>query len=45
VVVFTMCDASVQSISRDTDPNVLDAMSTRAGSEVYDLNGSLPTCL
>lgn len=45
VVVFGMCDSSVQVLARETDLNVLDAMATRAGGEVYDLNGTLPTCL
>jgi prepilin-type N-terminal cleavage/methylation domain-containing protein len=44
VVMFTMCDASVQQISRDTDVNVLDAMSSRDRGEVYDVGGSLTTC-
>ena len=44
VVVFSMCDASIQAIARDTDLNVLDAMSSRDRGEVYDINSSLPTC-
>jgi hypothetical protein len=44
VVLFVMCDASVQAISRDTDLNVLDRMATRAGDEVYDLNGTATEC-
>ena len=44
VVIFAMCDASVQSISRETDLNVLDQMATRAGDEVYDVNGSAAVC-
>ena len=44
VVVFGMCDASVQSISRETDLNMLDRMATRDGGEVVDINGSAPIC-
>jgi type II secretory pathway pseudopilin PulG len=44
VVLFVMCDASVQSISREADLNVLDRMATRAGDDLYDLNGSATTC-
>jgi prepilin-type N-terminal cleavage/methylation domain-containing protein len=44
VVLFVMCDASVQSVSRDADLNVLDRMATRAGDEVWDLNGTASTC-
>ena len=43
-VLFVMCDASVQSISRETDLNVLDRMATRAGDDLADLNGTAPTC-
>jgi prepilin-type N-terminal cleavage/methylation domain-containing protein/prepilin-type processing-associated H-X9-DG protein len=41
---FAMCDGSVQSISKDIDVRVLDRMATRAGSEVYDINGSVDSC-
>jgi prepilin-type processing-associated H-X9-DG protein len=44
VVNFVMCDGSVQSISRDIDPKVLDCMATRAGNEVYDVSGTVPAC-
>ncbi len=46
IVLFVMCDGSVQSISQSTDPLVLDAMSTRAGGEVYSReNGTVsPDC-
>jgi prepilin-type N-terminal cleavage/methylation domain-containing protein/prepilin-type processing-associated H-X9-DG protein len=43
-VNFVMCDGSVQSISRDIDPKVLDCMATRAGNEVYDVSGTAPAC-
>jgi prepilin-type N-terminal cleavage/methylation domain-containing protein len=36
VVLFVMCDGSVQSISKTTELKVLDAMASRAGGEVYD---------
>jgi prepilin-type N-terminal cleavage/methylation domain-containing protein len=44
VVNFVMCDASVQSLSQDIDPNVMDALATRAGGEVFDINGSAQPC-
>jgi prepilin-type N-terminal cleavage/methylation domain-containing protein/prepilin-type processing-associated H-X9-DG protein len=43
-VNFAMCDGSVQSISRDIDPKVLDCMATRAGNESYDITGTVPAC-
>jgi prepilin-type N-terminal cleavage/methylation domain-containing protein len=45
VVQFVMCDGSVQSISRDTDPTILDRMAWRNDGEVYELTGVLPTCV
>jgi hypothetical protein len=44
VVIFAMCDASVQSIQRDIDLNVLDRMATRSGDDLYDINGSATQC-
>jgi prepilin-type N-terminal cleavage/methylation domain-containing protein len=44
VVLFVMCDGSVQSISREIDLPILDRMATRAGDDHYDLNGTAPTC-
>jgi prepilin-type N-terminal cleavage/methylation domain-containing protein len=44
VVHVAMVDSSVQSLSLDLDPNVLDRMITRAGEEIYDINGSAPSC-
>ncbi len=44
VVLFVMCDSSVQAISRETDLNVLDRMATRASDDHYDLNGTATTC-
>ena len=44
-VHFVMCDGSVQSLSRDVDQNVLDRMAQRNDGEVYDVNGSLPSCV
>jgi prepilin-type N-terminal cleavage/methylation domain-containing protein len=43
-VLFVMCDGSVRSISRETDPPVLDRMATRAGDDHYDINGVASTC-
>jgi prepilin-type N-terminal cleavage/methylation domain-containing protein/prepilin-type processing-associated H-X9-DG protein len=45
VVQFAMCDGSVQSISRDIDPTILDRMAWRNDGEVYELTGTLPTCV
>jgi hypothetical protein len=45
VVNFVMCDSSVQSISKDIDIAVLDRMATRAGDDLYSLNGSAPSCV
>jgi hypothetical protein len=42
VVLFVMCDGSVQPISKDTELKVLDAMATRAGGETYTLEGGAP---
>jgi hypothetical protein len=44
VVLFAMCDGSVQSISKSTDIAVLDRMATRAGDDMYDINGTAPSC-
>jgi hypothetical protein len=44
VTLFVMCDGSVQAISTSIDPNVYDAMATRAGGETYDVNGSAAPC-
>jgi prepilin-type processing-associated H-X9-DG protein len=44
VVNFAMCDASVQGISRDIDPKVLDRMTTRAGDDPYEITGTAPAC-
>jgi prepilin-type N-terminal cleavage/methylation domain-containing protein len=43
-VHFIMCDASVQSLQKDMDLNVLDRMATRSGDDLYDLNGTAATC-
>lgn len=45
IVNFVQCDGSVQSISKDTDPNVLDRMVTRAGDDPYQLDGVYSPCL
>jgi prepilin-type N-terminal cleavage/methylation domain-containing protein len=44
VVLFAMCDGSVQSISRETDLRVLDRMATRAGDDHYTLDGTAESC-
>jgi prepilin-type processing-associated H-X9-DG protein len=44
VVQFAMCDGSVQPISRDIDPGVLDRMATRAGDDLYELEGVAEPC-
>ena len=44
VVMFAMCDGSVQSISRDVNLAVMDAMATRAGNDPYDISGSATSC-
>ncbi|HMP05730.1 MAG TPA: DUF1559 domain-containing protein [Lacipirellulaceae bacterium] len=44
VVLFAMCDGSVQPLNRDTDINVLDRMATRAADDMYDLNGTAAPC-
>jgi prepilin-type N-terminal cleavage/methylation domain-containing protein/prepilin-type processing-associated H-X9-DG protein len=43
-VHFAMCDGSVQSLSKSIDVNVLDRMATRAGDDIYDINGSAQPC-
>jgi prepilin-type N-terminal cleavage/methylation domain-containing protein len=44
VVVFSMCDASVQLISKDTDLKVMDRAATRAGDDPYDFSSTTLTC-
>lgn len=44
IVMFSMCDASVQVISRGVDLTVLDRMATRAGNDPYDLDGVAESC-
>jgi prepilin-type processing-associated H-X9-DG protein len=43
VAQFVMCDGSVQTISRDVDLLVLDYMATRAGGELYQIDGGPPS--
>jgi len=45
VVQFAMCDGSVQSITREIDAKVLDRMAQRNDGEVYDIDGTLPSCV
>lgn len=44
IVMFAMCDGSVQAISRSTDLAVLDRMATRAGDDPYTLDGTASPC-
>ena len=44
VVMFGMCDGSVQAISRDINTPVLDRMATRAGSDLYEIEGVATPC-
>jgi prepilin-type N-terminal cleavage/methylation domain-containing protein len=44
VVMFAMCDASVQAISNDIDTRVLDRMATRQGDDPYTIDGTAPSC-
>jgi prepilin-type N-terminal cleavage/methylation domain-containing protein len=44
VVQFVMCDGSVQSISKNTDLAVLDALASRARGEEFSIDGTLPSC-
>jgi prepilin-type processing-associated H-X9-DG protein len=44
VVMFAMCDGSVQAISRDINPSVLDRMATRAGDDPYTLDATVTPC-
>lgn len=39
-----MVDASVQTLTYEIDPNIVDRMITRAGEEVYDIDGTAPSC-
>lgn len=44
VANFVMCDGSVQVISRSTDLRVMDRAATRAGEDIYDFDGTAPSC-
>ncbi len=44
VVMFVMCDGSVQALSRDTNLAVLDRLATREGDDHYDLSGTATSC-
>lgn len=44
IVMFSMCDGSVQAISRDIDGAVLDSMATRAGNDPYELDKPARSC-
>jgi prepilin-type N-terminal cleavage/methylation domain-containing protein len=45
VVLFVMCDGSVQPIPRETDLAVLDRMATRDADDFYQLGGSASSCV
>ena len=45
VVLFTLCDGSVQSISKDINLAVLDRMATRAGDDPYQIDGTAQSCI
>ncbi|WP_425397315.1 DUF1559 domain-containing protein [Aeoliella sp.] len=45
IVPFVMVDASIQSIPRDTDPNVIDRMVTRAANDIYELGTVVSSCV
>ncbi len=45
VTNFVMCDASVKVLAKETDLAVLDRMATRAGDDLYDVNGSAASCV
>jgi hypothetical protein len=44
VVLFILCDGSVQAISRDTSLAVLDRAATRAGEDPYEFDGNVAPC-
>jgi prepilin-type N-terminal cleavage/methylation domain-containing protein len=44
IVNFVMCDARVQSISRDINLSVLDRMATRASDDPYEIDGVAESC-
>lgn len=44
VVMFAFCDGSTRTLSKETDLGVLDRLATRAGDDIYDLDGTAATC-
>ena len=44
-VNMLMCDGSVHSLARDINGPVLDCMATRAGSDVYTVEGTALPCI
>lgn len=44
VVLFVMCDASVQAIARETDLNVMDRFASRSRDDMAELTGTATTC-
>jgi hypothetical protein len=45
IIHFAMVDGSVQPISKEADPAVLDRAAQRNDGEVYDITGTMPTCV
>ena len=45
IVHFAMVDGSVQAISKEVDPAVLDRAAQRNDGEVYDFSNTMPTCV
>lgn len=44
IVLFVMCDGSVQAISKDVNAGVLDRMAQRNDGLTYDVDGTAPSC-
>jgi prepilin-type N-terminal cleavage/methylation domain-containing protein/prepilin-type processing-associated H-X9-DG protein len=44
VVNFAMCDGSVQGISKEVNTIILDNLATRAGGEVFEIDGAGQPC-
>jgi prepilin-type N-terminal cleavage/methylation domain-containing protein len=45
IVLFSYVDASVQAIPKDTDPNVVDRMVTRAAGDIYQIGSVAESCV
>ena len=44
VVHFVLCDGSVQALSKEIDPAIVDRMATRASGDVYEIGGVASSC-